>query len=98
MNSLTGDPVTDAVVPDAVALVWAVKTEDAEEVAAILAACDPTRLSIVLAAMVPDDQPPSALLSWRLDPAEYRRLRTAGVDAVTAMTILRGRHSPTSAA
>lgn len=98
MDSLTGDPVTDAVVPDAVALVWAVKTGDADEVAAILAANDPRAMSVVLAGMVLDDQPPSVLLSWCIDSTEYLRLRTAGVDALTAMAIVRGRHSPTSAA
>lgn len=82
--SVTGDRATDALVPVASLLVWAVKTGDREQVAEILATHDPTALAVVLAAMVPDDKPMSQLLWWMADPAEYLRLREVGVDSATA--------------
>ena len=82
--SITGDPTTDALVPVASALVWAVKTQNDAEVAEILDHVDARGLAVVLAAMLPDDQPPSALLAWFANPREYIRLREVGVDSLTA--------------
>lgn len=71
--SLTGDPVTDQLVPIAARLVGAVRDNDPDEVEQALAdtilatggRCDPgAALAVVLAAMVPDDVEPSRLLAW----------------------------------
>jgi hypothetical protein len=92
--SLTGDPLTDAVVPAAEQLVDAVRRGDADAVAEQLAAVQQRgdaglhALVVVLAAMVPDDRRPSRLLAWLRDPAEYLRLRESGVDSVTALTLV----------
>lgn len=103
-SSLTGDPITDALIPAATQLVWAVRCDDPAEVDAALdevvrlagqhGLC---ALALVLAAMVPDDEPPSRLLGWRADIAEYHRLREGGYnrhDAVTAVRSI-GKESPT---
>lgn len=96
--SLTGDALTDWAVRLAQTLVWAVREGDAECVAQVLteardeagrAAVD--ALVIVLAAMVPDDLPPSELLAWRTNPAEYLRLREAGVGSYAAASLCRQR-------
>lgn len=92
--SLTGDPLTDSVVPAAEALTSAVKAADVESVAAALASVEQLgveslrALVVVLAAMVPDDRRPSRLLAWLRDPTEYARLRKSGVDSATALTLV----------
>ena len=93
--SLTGDPLTDSVVPAAQALAWAVKTSDADHVTATLGAVRDElgvaglqALIVVLAAMVPDDRSPAELLAWRQNPDEYVRLLVSGVDASTALTLI----------
>lgn len=72
--TLTGDPVTDQLVPIAARLVGAVREGDADGIEQALAdtilatggRCDPgAALAVVLAAMVPDDVEPSRLLAWR---------------------------------
>lgn len=88
--SLTGDPFTDRAVGPAARLAKAVRKQDSSAVAELLA--DAHRagsdavnaLVVVLAAMVPDDVTPTALLSWLADPVEYRRLRACGVSGITA--------------
>lgn len=91
--SLTGDPLTDALIPPAVRLVWAVRESNqpavAEAIADATAVADLQAFVVVLAAMVPDDQAPTALLAWMHDPAEYLRLREAGVGAVGAAVLVR---------
>lgn len=88
--SLTGDSLTDAAVGPAARLVKSVRKQDAAAVAEILtdAHCSGpdavNALLVVLAAMVPDDVTPPALLSWLADPVEYRRLRACGVSGITA--------------
>lgn len=92
--SITGDPFTDALVPTASRIVWAVREGDTEDIDAAL---DEVRndcgrvgidaLVIVLAAMVPDDLTPAELLAWTQDPNEYLRLREVGVDALSAGTL-----------
>jgi hypothetical protein len=96
--SLTGDAATDAVLPAAVNLVWAVRQDSQDEVAgALLDAADAlsgrverpdvvslSALVVVLAAMVPDDQSPAELLAWRRNRDGYLRLREAGFDSRTA--------------
>lgn len=46
-------------------------------------------LVVVLAGMVPDDLPPSVLLAWMHNPAEYVRLRNGGIDSFAAMNAIR---------
>lgn len=91
--SLTGDPTTDALVPIAERFVGAVRDGNSELIDELLAEvitttggrCDPgTALAVVLAAMVPDDQPPSRLLLWRKAFTEYERLLDRGVNHVVA--------------
>jgi hypothetical protein len=102
-TSITGNPITDAVVPAAVNLVWAVRTEERDEVLAALKEAHQARLAagghdrteaetlrtlvIVLAGMVPDDRSPRQLLAWLQNPAEYMRLRQDGYDTDTASSI-----------
>lgn len=87
---LTGDRVTDAVLPAAQRLVLAAHTGDQLGVSAAfadaeLAAGDAwsaaRALVVVLAAMCPDDTTPAEALAWRRNPTEYRRLRNAGVSS-----------------
>jgi hypothetical protein len=88
--SLTGDPLTDRAVGPAAQLVKAVRKQDPAAVDEILADAHQSgpdavnALLVVLAAMVPDDVTPPALLAWLADPAEYRRLRACGVSGITA--------------
>jgi hypothetical protein len=102
-SSITGNPITDAVVPAAINLVWAVRTEERDEVLAALKEAHQARLAagghdhseietlrtlvIVLAGMVPDDRSPRQLLAWLQNPAEYMRLRHDGYDTDTAGSI-----------
>jgi hypothetical protein len=87
---LTGDRLTDAVLPAAQRLVLATHSHDELGVATALADAelvtgDPLTaaqaLVVVLAAMCPDDTPPPDALAWRRNPTEYRRLRKAGVSS-----------------
>ena len=89
--SLTGDSLTDSVIDHASHIVWAVRGHDAATIATTLAAVQDQAglrgvhaLLLVLAAMVPDDTPPAALMAWLADPGEYRRLRARGVSSITA--------------
>jgi hypothetical protein len=93
VDSLTGDPELDALVPAAVRLTCGLREWDPQEVAAAFddaaAATSPgndpaTALAIVCAAMVPWNQPPSDLLAWVTRRVEFERLRGIGVDAATA--------------
>jgi hypothetical protein len=106
-DSVTGNPITDAVLPAAVNLVWAVRTEDRDEVLSALREAHQARLAagghdhteaetlrtlvVVLAGMVPDDRSPRQLLRWLQNPDEYRQLRHDGYDADTAGSIAAAR-------
>lgn len=95
-RSLTGDAVTDALVPIAQRLIGAVRDQDTNGIdeavgEAILATggrCDPwAALAVVLAAMVPDDEQPSVLLLWMPVQTEYARLVAAGVRPAVAQEL-----------
>jgi hypothetical protein len=82
-RSLTGDPVTDELVPIAQQLIDAVHNEDpdavdaafAEAITATGGRCDPGQaLAILCAAMVPENASPAGLLAWWGYRAEYERL------------------------
>jgi hypothetical protein len=95
--SLTGDPITDAVLPAAVRLIWAVRESNPDAVAeaiadAVEAAGEHGQhaLIVVLAAMVPDDLSPTQLLEWQANPDEYLRLRQLGVGALGAARLAKG--------
>lgn len=86
--SLTGDTTTDALVPIAQRFVGAVRDFDPYEIdeqiaQAIYATggkCDPhMALCIVLAAMVPEDMNPSALLQWLPTYVRYQKLVKSGM-------------------
>ncbi|MGH3535439.1 MAG: hypothetical protein ACRDQG_12135 [Pseudonocardiaceae bacterium] len=92
-RSLTGSPLTDDLVPIAVALIGAVRdgnpdtvTETFERAARLVEhRCDPARaLAVVLAAMVDEDTSPARALSWWGYVAEYERLRATGVSESAA--------------
>lgn len=92
-KSLTGDDVTDALVPIAQQLVGAVRNGDTDGVDEALAAaivvtggrCDPgVALAVVCAAMVPDEDHPSHLLKWWRFQFEYDRLIAAGISPSVA--------------
>lgn len=94
-RSLTGDALTDELVPVAVQLVGAVRDGDPDAVAraqrlagrVVDGRCDPLAgLAVVLAALVPEDARPSTLLSWWAYQSEYLRLRIAGVEEAAAQT------------
>lgn len=100
MTSLTGDPTTDAVLPAALRLVWAVREDDASEEAAALdeayasvqqAGLDPSMtlhaLILTLAGMVPDDRSAAELLTWLRNPSGYIKLRQQGLGADIAASI-----------
>lgn len=87
MASLTGDSITDDLIPVAQQLIGAVRANNPAEVDEALAAailvtkgrCDPgAALAVVCAAMVPDDAQPSTLLLWWKYQIEYDRLIAAG--------------------
>lgn len=105
--SVTGNPITDAVLPAAVNLVWAVRTEERDEVEAALKEAHQARLAagghgpeietlrtlvVVLAGLVPDDRSPRQLLAWLQNPQEYRQLRHDGYDADIAGSIAAARN------
>lgn len=96
-QSLTGDAVTDALVPIAMRLAGAVRSQDAAAVDeafadAILATggrCDPGQaLAVVCAAMVPDDSRASTSLLWLSVEAERDRLAAAGVSHTVLAALL----------
>ncbi|WP_263251608.1 hypothetical protein [Saccharopolyspora rosea] len=89
--ALTGSARTDALVPVAAQLAAAVHDHDAAAVAQLLDGADLPALVVLLAAMVPDDLTPSELLAWCDDPAEYARLRAAGVSTLAANGVLAAR-------
>lgn len=81
---LTGDPLSDALVPIAQRLICAVRGEDASSVDQCVAdaidatqgKCDPgTGLAVILAAMVPDHYRPSQLLAWIPDHMRHPYVR-----------------------
>ncbi|WP_031470382.1 hypothetical protein [Sciscionella sediminilitoris] len=87
--SLTGDPRTDAVVPVASRLAWAVRLGDRDGVDEAINEVTTLNgpglhtLAVVLAAMVPVDQSPGGLLAW----LRSSRLRAVGVNAPTAAVL-----------
>lgn len=96
-RSLTGDPVTDALVPIAMRLAGAVRNQDAAAVDeafadAILATggrCDPGQaLAVVCAAMVPEESRASTSLLWLSVEAEQARLAAAGVSHTVLAALL----------
>lgn len=100
LRLLTGDELTDAVIPAASALVWAVRQNDPDAVDAALddaiaSARGPGlhALLVVLAAMVPDDRSPAELLAWRTNPDTYLELRYLGLGADVAINAMRLHHS-----
>lgn len=101
-RSLTGDALTDALVPVAQQLVGAVREDSRAGVEAALqqarqavdAVVDGAdselavrALAVLCAAMVPDDQAPTALLRWTTQAQEYRRLVEAGVSPEVAVVL-----------
>ena len=100
--SLTGDPITDALVPVVSRLVGAVHEldpagvdraiTDAEQVLTrALREVDQLRaaraLAVVAAAMVPVDQPAGALLAWWPRHVECQRLIKRGIDPGIALQL-----------
>jgi hypothetical protein len=92
-RSLTGDPLTDELLPIALQMIWAVREQDSEAVADLFAAAeevagDPVTaaqgIALVAFALCQDDLEPSKALAWVANPEEYVRLRAEGVDAITA--------------
>ena len=93
--SLTGDPLTDALVPAALSLAWDVKLRDRDQITETLAGVVDEfgtlglrALCVVLAAMIRDDRSAEHMLTWLQDPEEYLRLRENGVETDTALTVL----------
>lgn len=96
---VTGDRLTDAVLPAAERLVRAAHYNDQLGVHAALADAelatgDPLTaahaLVVVLAAMCPDDTTPTDALAWRRNATEYRRLRNQGVRSREAAILAAG--------
>lgn len=84
---MTGDALTDTLVPIAAQLVGTVRDYGPEDVAAVLARVPDGRhdaLAVVLAAMVDPDATPRELLAWTVNGLEYQRLVAAGVNGRTA--------------
>lgn len=89
LERVTGDAETDAVLPVAARLVAAVRDYDRELIDQLIRTTgDLPVLLIVTAAMVPDDYSSAELLGWVDNPTEYARLRTAGVDSLTASALV----------
>lgn len=95
--SLTGDSATDAMVPPALSLVWAVRENNGERItdcfyeAAQHVDGDMYRaaagLAVTLAAMVPDDRTAGELLRWTGAVREqYLALRAEGLSCDEAAT------------
>ncbi|WP_435583358.1 hypothetical protein [Amycolatopsis thermoflava] len=85
---LTGDPITDALVPIAQRFVGAVREHDIDLMDELLAEvilvtggrCDPAlALAVVCAALVPDGYSPATLLAWLTAHTEFDRLTSRGV-------------------
>lgn len=96
--SITGDDVTDELLPAASRLVLALRTHNAHEVAAAFndaaATCaryghDPaSALAVVLAALVPLHETPADLLWWWKCRGEHERLVGAGVAPESAAHLI----------
>jgi hypothetical protein len=89
-TELTGDRYLETLVPSAEKLIQAVRREDLMFVDAMFADAelvygDPLTgaraMAVLLGGMAPDDQPGAELLRWRANPAEYLRLRAAGLSS-----------------
>lgn len=94
VERLTGDARTDALLPVAARLVAAARDYDRDLINHLInSTSDVHGLVIVLAGMVPDDRSAGELLGWLADPDEYNRLRTAGVDSLTATTLVSRREA-----
>lgn len=94
---LTGDPLTDRMVPIAARLVGGVREWDAAEVQAAFREAleiSPDRglnaLAITLASMVPYNRSPRDLLTWVGRKNEFERLVAHGIDSASAATIIDG--------
>lgn len=94
MNIDTGDERTNRLIPTAQQLAAAVHEHDQPRINSLLHNADLHGLVILLAAMVPDDQPPSELLGWTNNPEEYHRLRNEGVSTVAANNLLAAHQEP----
>jgi hypothetical protein len=90
--SLTGDDLTDAMVPVAQRMIGAVREWDVGEVAAAFTDAEEVGglavLVVVLAAMVPYDRSVGDLLGWVGRRDEFLRLLEYGVDPSAAATIV----------
>lgn len=89
IGRVTGDAYTDAMLPVAARQVAAVRDYDRELITELIRTTgDLSALLITTAAMVPDDYSTAELLGWLANPDEYARLRTAGVDSLTASALV----------
>ena len=99
--SLTGDELTDRLVPVASRLVGAVREHDYDEVCAALGEAEALTagmpldgaeaLCVVLAAMVPWSQTPARLLLWWRHRDEFDSLVQSGLDPAVAADIIERR-------
>jgi hypothetical protein len=94
--SLTGDPVTDALIAPASRLIWAVHQHEPAEVAAAFADAAQVGgdnwlqgLVVVMAGMVDPSSSPGDLLAWTNNPEQYKDLLNAGFASATAVTVIR---------
>lgn len=104
MGTLTGDPLTDRLLPVAVELVGAVHYMGVGEIEAALtkavavSGLDDTgtlqALVVLLAAMVDDDRTVHELLAWHGNPDEYWRLRADGFTGDEARVLAAGWTEP----
>lgn len=96
--SLTGDPLTDRLVPVASRLVGAIRTNDIAEVDAALKEArayvadesvdGAEALCVVLAAMVPWSVAPSDLVAWLKNQAAFNVMVEAGVPSAVAAELI----------
>lgn len=96
--SLTGDALTDRLVPIASRLVGAIRQNDIDEVdeafteARAVLAGEPVQgaeaLCVVLAAMVPWDVAPSDLLEWFKHQSAFQLLVEQGMDPAEAAELI----------
>lgn len=93
MDTSRGDELVAALIPVADRLIAAVHAMDGDDVAAALrhaalladSELDALRhLVVLLAGCGDEDHASTALLAWTINPGEYRRLREAGLDSITA--------------
>lgn len=99
--SLTGDELTDRLVPVAGRLVCAVREHDYDEVCEALGEAEALAagttldgaeaLAVVLAAMVPWNQTPARLLTWWRHRDEFESLVKAGLEPTVAAEIIERR-------